>query len=101
MLVGMEWECFCAIGTAGALVFRGIGREIESAGAFESFLHRQIRCKQKPWFREKSGLLWFLGFEYVVVLRKIKPMGLGTLRGHTPTYNIQQITTIAQRNRAQ
>jgi hypothetical protein len=43
MLVGMAWECFCATGTAGALVFRGVGREIEGAGTFESLLHRHIQ----------------------------------------------------------
>jgi len=27
---------------------------------FESLLHRQIRCKQNPWFRKKPGVLCIL-----------------------------------------
>ena len=49
MLVGMACECFCAIDTAGALVFRGLGCEIAGAGTFESLLHRHIVMK-KPRF---------------------------------------------------
>lgn len=37
--------------TPGKCVYKKLYRE------FESLLHRQIRCKQNPWFREKSGVL--------------------------------------------
>lgn len=60
MLVGMAWECFCATGTPGALVFRGVGRAIEGAGTFESLLHRQILKTQTPDFnRESRGFVVF------------------------------------------
>lgn len=60
MLVGMAWECFCATGAAGALVFRDVGREIEGAGTFESLLHRQIEKTQTPDFsRESRGVVFF------------------------------------------
>lgn len=42
MLVGMACECFCAIDTAGALVFRGLGCEIAGASPFEYPLNRYI-----------------------------------------------------------
>lgn len=54
MLMGMAWECFCATGTAGALVFRGLGCEIAGAGTFESFLHRHILQTQTPGFLQES-----------------------------------------------
>ena len=56
----MAWERFRATGTAGALVFRGVGREIEGAGTFESLLHRHILKTQTPDFpRESRGFVVF------------------------------------------
>lgn len=45
-----------------SLVFRGVGREIEGAGSFESLLHRHILQTQTPGFLTRAGGLWFLAF---------------------------------------
>ena len=68
MLVGMTWECFCATGAAGALVFRGLGCEIEDAGTFESLLHRHILQTQTPDFPSESRGFVVSGVWKMVVL---------------------------------
>jgi hypothetical protein len=57
MRVGMGWECFCSTGTAGALVFRGVGLAIKGAGTFESLLHPHIQYTKPLISKEVRGFV--------------------------------------------
>ena len=93
MLVGMAWEHFCVTGTAGALVFRGLGCEISGAGTFESLLHRHI-LEEIPRVRRSAGFflpaisqptpicapvewcLWGIAYSHTRISSKVAEKGL-------------------------
>jgi hypothetical protein len=82
MLVGMAWECFCATGTPGALEFRGVGREIEGAGTFESLLHRHI-LEEIPRVRRSAGFFLLSISQPTPVCAPVEWCLLGIAYSHT------------------